>query len=159
MPLYYDLWRQTTSHGTPSTTVAHMALLTTSQQLTAKIRALFGSAVFGTAGGAKLRLYTADTTPFSGGGSATLNPRIPGTTAAATTAKHDGSAITPGTTLVQRLAIGLAQTGGQGGWCALEDGDSVVLKPNGGVAGNAEVHSVANGATVPLDVGIVVAEG
>lgn len=150
---------QDTSHGTGSTEKQHLLFLTASQQETAKIKAISGCALFGTAGGAKLRAKQASTAG-SGGTAHTVSKRNSRNPAAGLVATDNGTSITAGTgTVVQRLAIGLAQTGGQGGWAALEDPEAISLQPNGGAAGNLELWSIANAVAVPLDMMVVHSEG
>ena len=57
-----------------------------------------------------------------------------GSVAAQVAVKNDATAITAGTTLVQRVAIGFAQTGGMGGWVATEPTAKVQMMPNGASA-------------------------
>lgn len=158
MPFYFDANRITTTNGTTQTESTHMAILTVANQNTAQIRALYGSMRFGTAGGGALRLYTG-ASAASGGTALTPNKRHPDGPAASTGVVDDNSAITPGGTLKLRQSVGLSQTGGLGGWIALESADAVTLKPNGGANGNAEVKSIANGVSVPVDIGVCITEG
>lgn len=124
----------------------------------AQIRGLYGSSIFGTAGGAKLRLVTC-ATAGTGGTSQTPAKRNPGNPAASLTALNDATAITPGGTPTQRLGVGVAQTGGNGGWVALEPAAGISLLPNAGANGNAEIGSVCNAASVPLDIIMEFCEG
>lgn len=150
---------QDTSNGSGSTEKQHLLFLTASQQESARIKAVSGCAVFGTAGGAKLRAKQASVAG-SGGGAQTVSKKNSRSPSAGLVATNSGSAFTAGTgTVVQRLAIGLAQTGGQGGWAALEADDAITLQPNGGAAGNLELWSIANAASVPLDLQVEHSEG
>lgn len=114
--------------------------------------------MFGTAGGGKLRLKTAATIGSSGSAQ-TPAKRNANSPAAGLTVFNDGSTLTAGTTLTQRLAVGVAQTGGHGGWCALEPAAGLTLLPNGGTNGNAELYSIFNGSAVPVDITVEFAEG
>lgn len=158
MPFYYDTCMQDTTHGTTATEKQLMLFLTAANQESAGIRAVYGTCRFGTAGGAGLRLKTA-ATAGSGGTSRVPAKRHSSFPAAGLVCTDNGTTLTPGTTLTQRLAIGMAQTGGQGGWCAMEPQEAIGLKPNAGANGNAELYSIATGVTVPLDVMVVHAEG
>ena len=159
MPFYYDVIRQASSNGSGSTESTHLRFLTVANQQEAKIKTLFGSAVFGTAGGGKLRAYQG-TTPSSGGTAATVSKRNPNNPAAQLTAFNDATAITPASgTVVQRLSVGFAQTGGQGAWMALEPDDAITLLPNAGANGNLDIASICNGTTVALDIKVGHSEG
>lgn len=151
MPYYYDTARSVSSNGTGSTESCHLAFLTVANQAEAKIKAIYGSALFGTAGGARLRVKTC-ATAATGGTAQVPQPRNSRSPACQLTVVNDTSAITPGGTPLLRLAVGLAQTGGNGGWVALEAPAAITLRPNAGANGNAEVHSIANAASVPIDI-------
>lgn len=120
--------------------------------------AIYGSARFGTAGGGQLRVKTC-ATAATGGSAVTPQPRHPTMPAAGLTAKSDASALTPGGTPVVRLAIGISQTGGPGGWAALEKAAGIHLAPNAGANGNAEIASIVNGTSVPIDITVEHSEG
>ena len=123
-------------------------LLTAANQQVMKFRGLYGCSVFGTAGSA------------SGGTQPVPGPRNPDSPAAATQVWNDSSTLTAGSgTVTQRLAVGVAQTGGNGGWQAMEDDASIVLKPNGGAKGNMEIWSIFNAASVPIDITTEFCEG
>lgn len=159
MPFYYDTHRETTTNGSGSTESQHLRFQSAANQESARIVALYGSCIFGTAGGAKLRIKTASSIG-SGGTSQTPAKRNPNNPAAGLTAFNDATALTAGTgTVTERLAIGMAQTGGMGAWVALEPSAGISLLPNGGANGNAEVWSEANAASVPIDITVEHAEG
>src|SRR5207253_1281045 len=89
----------------------------------------------------------------SGGTAQTPSPRnLRGSVAAQSSWKNDATAITPGTTLVQRVSIGFAQTGGMGGWVATEPTAKVQLMPNGASPIDVEITSIANGTTLPIEI-------
>jgi len=88
----------------------------------------------------------------SGGTGQTPGEANPDTPAAETTVFNDAAAITPGTSPVTQLAVGVAQTGGQGGWVALEPDMGKAMKPGGGANGNLEVGSLANSISVPIEI-------
>lgn len=159
LPFYFETCRQEASNGAGSTETEHLLFLTASQQESAAIKAIYGNSIFGTAGGGKLRAKQASTAG-SGGAAQTVSKRNSRSPAAGLVATNAGSAFTAGTgTVVQRLTVGLAQTGGQGAWAALEDSAAIRLQPNGGAAGNLELWSIMNAASVPLDMMVEHSEG
>lgn len=159
MPYYYDSNRVESTDGTGSTELQHLRMQTVANQKVAKIKAIHGSAQFGTAGGAKLRLKAASSIG-SGGTAHTVSKRNPDSPSAGLTVFNAATALTAGTgTVVQRVAVGLAQTGGHGAWYALEEDAALALLPNGGANGNAELWSIANAASVPLDMTVEHSEG
>lgn len=159
MPFFYDNFFAATSHGTPATEKTHLLLLTASQQDSCKLKALYGNIIGGTAGGARLRVKTADTTPGSGGTTNASAKKHPDNPAVGVVITNDGTTITNGSTLKTRLSIGMAQTGGQGGWMAMDPDAAISLKPNAGVNGNAEISSVANAASQNIDITLEHSQG
>jgi hypothetical protein len=155
MPFFYDINQSVTSNGSANTETNHLRLLTVANQETAKIVGLYGAARHGTAGGAQLRFKTWATASTSGS-AATPAKRHPSYPAASTTAF---TAPTSGTTATVRLTVGLAQTGGTGGWVALEPSAALTLLPNGGANGNGDVFSIANGTSVAIDYTLELSEG
>src|SRR5262249_32886320 len=115
-----------------------------------RIMELAGAARFGTAGGATLRFVRAGTIG-SGGTANTPSKRNPNPLAADTTWFDDTSAITPGATPVTQLYVGVAQTGGHGGWVAIELDAAFALLPNGTANGNCEIATMANASSVTID--------
>lgn len=124
-------------------------------QESAKLVGLYGAARFGTAGGAQLRVKTF-ATASTVGSAKTPAERHPNGPAASLTAFTGPTA---GATPVVRLTVGLAQTGGTGGWVALEPSAAITLLANGGANGNADVFSIAASASVPLDFTVEHSEG
>lgn len=155
-PFFYDLNQSVTSNGSANTETDHLRLLTaTGTAESTKIVGLYGAARHGTAGGAQLRLKTF-ATPSTVGSGATPAKRHPSFPAAKTTA---ATGPTAGGTPTVRLTVGLAQTGGTGGWVALEPGAAVTLLQGAGANGNADVFSIANGTSVPIDFTLEFSEG
>lgn len=157
MPQYYTVTKTPgtpgsmfTANGTPNTKSTHLRALTVANQMVARVMGLFVNARFGTAGGGMLALIRGGAAG-SGGTANTPNPSNPLMRAADTTWFDDGTAITAGTTPKQLLTVGFAQTGGQGGWVALEQDDSKSMQPNGGANGNLEVASFTPTASVTFD--------
>ncbi len=147
MPFYYDLNNALTSSATAGTEVDHLRLLTVASQGNCKIVGCYGTARFGTAGGAQLRIKTF-ATPSTVGTAQTPAKRHPDNPVAATTAF---TAPTVGLTPIVRLTVGVAQTGGMGGWVALDQDHALTLKSGGGANGNGDVFSIANAASVTFD--------
>ncbi len=151
MPFYYAVNKNVTTNGVAGTLSTHFRFLTVANQKMARIMGLSGAARFGTAGGAILRLIRPGAAG-SGGTAHTPSEANPDTPAADTTVFDDTSAITAGTSPVTVGSVGVAQTGGQGGWVALETDMGKAMKPNGGANGNLEIASVANAASVSVDI-------
>jgi hypothetical protein len=125
--------------------------LTTTAQATVRIMGVYGACRSGTAGGAQLRVKTF-TTPGSGGTSTTPSKRNGNSPAASSIWANDATALTAGTTAVTRLTIGLAQTGGMGGWVALEVDHALALLTGSGASGNMEIYSISNAASIAIDI-------
>jgi hypothetical protein len=159
---FYDLMRPTNTSGTPLTEVTHLAGKSVATAETFTLSGLYACARFGTAGGGTVRIKTntAGGTVFSGGTATVPTPKNPRSPAAQTTWVNDVTTITPGTTLLERIFAGFAQTGGQGGYVPIVLGAGIVLlsgaTPN---PVDIELTSLAAGATVPIDTGIEGVEG
>ena len=157
MPFFYDLNNAVTSNGSANTETDHLRLLTAtgSGTETTKIVGLYAGCRFGTAGGAQLRVKTF-ATASTVGAAATPAKRHPSFPAAKTTAFTGPTA---GATPTVRITVGAAQTGGTGGWVALEPNAGITLLPGAGANGNADVFSIAASASVPLDFTVEFSEG
>lgn len=147
MPFYYDVTRDVTTNGSAGTLSTHFRVATVANQMVARIMGIYGAARFGTAGGAQIRVTRAGTIG-SGGTAQTPAKRNPNSRAADTTWFNDATAITPGATPVVQQVVGVAQTGGMGGWVALEVDHAFALLPNGTANGNLELGSMANASSV-----------
>jgi hypothetical protein len=158
MPFYYDSNRTVTTNGAANTLSTHLRFLSVANQMVATIMGLYGAARFGTAGGSLLQLIRGGAAG-SGGTALTPAKRNPNSRACDLTAFHDGTAITAGTTPVVQHSVGVAQTGGMGGWVALERDHGFSMLPNGGANGNAEVASKANSASVVIEATVEHCEG
>lgn len=150
MPFYYDVTRETSTNGTTQTLSTHLRC-TTAAAVPAGIVGLYADARHGTAGGGVVYLVRAGAAG-TGGTAATENKKHPDNPTAGTAFLDDTSAITPGTGPQVQSTVGIAQTGGQGGWVALERDMALQLKAAGGANGNAEVGSKAVGTSVPINV-------
>lgn len=155
MPFYYDINTNYTSNGSAATETDHLRLLTVAEQETCHICGIYAAARFGTAGGAQIRVKTFGTASSSGS-SITPQPRNPNSEAANTTGY---TAPTAGSSPATRLTVGMAQTGGMGGWVALEPSHAFALLANGGAKGNADFFSICNAATVLFDLSVEINEG
>lgn len=157
MPFYYDVKKTPgtpgtafTSNGSANTLSTHLRAQTIANQAIARLAGLYGSARFGTAGGGSLYVVR----PGAAGTGGTANTpakRNPLAPAAQTTWFDDATAITPGATPIQQLSVGVAQTGGQGGWVGLEVDHMITMQPNAGANGTLEVASKFNAAAVTFD--------
>lgn len=114
---FYDINRAETSNATGGNESTHFAGKSGATAETATITGFFAAARMNSAGGGifRAKTNTAGGTVFSGGTAITPTPKNPRQPAAQTTWVSDASAITAGTTLVQRVSAGFAQTGGMGG--------------------------------------------
>ena len=136
------------TNGTGNTETDMIRLLTVANQQVAYISEVLGGAYnFTTVGGLSLRLR-AFTTPSTSGSSATPTKRNQNNPTAQTTAF---TLPTPGSTALNHMSVGLSQTGGMGGWQALEPDATIQLLPNGGANGNLDLFSIATTASVPFD--------
>jgi len=160
LPFYYDVNRITATAASGGTEASHLWVKTAANQETVGISGLYVSGRGGTAGGATVRLKHNTGTTASGGTAQTPAPRnLRGAPAAQSIWANDATAITAGGTLVQRLSIGFAQTGGMGGWVATEPTAKVQMMPNATNPVDVEITSIANGATLPIEVTVEFGEG
>jgi hypothetical protein len=155
VPFFYSINNAVTSNGSANTETNHLRLLTVANQESAKVVGVYGACRHGTAGGAQLRFKTFATASTTG---TTVTPakRHPSYPAASTTAF---AAPTEGATPSVRLSVGMAQTGGTGGWVALEPAAAITLLANGGANGNGDLYSIAAGTSVPIDYTLEFSEG
>lgn len=146
MPFYYDITRETSTNGTTQTLTAH--LRSVPGAVPAGIVGVYANARHGTAGGGVVYAIRPGTTG-SGGTAATENKKHPDNPTAALAWSDDTSAITPGATPQVQATVGIAQTGGQGGWVALERDMALQTKVSGV---GFEISSKAIGTSVPINV-------
>ena len=151
MPFYYDLSRETTTNGTTQTITHHLAGIT-GTQVSAGVVGFYGNARHGTAGGGVIYCQRDSAAP-TGGTAATENKKHPDNPTNTTGFVHDGTTISV-TSLSVQMTVGIAQTGGQGGWVALERDMALQLKANGGANGNCVLSSKAIGTSVPVNVSV-----
>jgi hypothetical protein len=160
MPLYYDLNRAFTTSATPATEVTGWRGATVANQETVSILGIYATAVSGTAGGGQFRLKTNTGTAASGGTSQTPAAKnLRYGVAAQSTWSNDATTITAGTTLITRLSVGFAQTGGQGGYVPIVPQDAIQMMPNATNPVDVEVTHRANAASIPVDAFLEISEG
>jgi hypothetical protein len=160
VPYYYDIVRSTTTNASGGTETSHLWGTTVANQETVGIVQMLATARGGTAGGASIRAKHNTGTIASGGTAQTPAGRnLRGAPAAQSTWKNDATAITPGTTLVTRVAFGMAQTGGTGGWVATEPTAKVQMMPNATNPVDMEWTSIANGTSITFDLTVEFGEG
>lgn len=160
MPFFYDVSRATTSNGSANTETTHLWGTTVANQETVSIFGLYGAARFATAGGGQLRLKDNTGTVASGGTATTPTPKNRrGNPAAQSSWKNDATAITPGATLLTRMTVGFAQTGGMGGYVPPQQNAAVQMMPNGANPIDVEVTSNMATASVTFDMTLDIGEG
>ena len=146
MPFYYDVSRETTTNGTTQTLSTHLRS-TVAAAVPMGIVGLYANARHATAGGGVIYGVRPGTTG-SGGTASTENKKHPDNPTAGTAWLDDATAITAGATPAVQCTVGIAQTGGQGGWVALERDMALQVKANGV---GFEVGSKAVGTSVPIN--------
>lgn len=151
---YYDVNAAQTSNGTANTENQSARLLTVANQRTCAIMGLYVSARMSSAGGLIIRLNTMGTAGTSGS-AYTPGKRDPDAPAASTTVF---TAHTVGSTPKTRQIVGCAAQGGFGGWFAATPEQSVILKPNGGANGNAEITNICGLVSANFDLNLEFAE-
>ena len=156
MPFYYSINRPATTNGTPNTCSNHAYLLSVANQANCFVVGIMANVRNSvTAGSGCLRVARLSGAP-TGGTALDENKRNPDNPVAATTTFGDATAISYGALSVnyQGIDIGFAQTGGQGGWVALERDHAVTLKANGGANGNVTFDSFTATASQALQLSV-----
>ena len=165
MPFYYSVQRSATTNGTGNTCSNHLRLLTIANQANCSVVQVMAAIRNSTtAGSGVLQIVRQGVggANLTGGTSITPDEMNPRGSAAETTAATDATAFTGyGATASRVVAgvIGYAQTGGQGGWVALERDNAFTLNPNGGANGNLEFDSFTATASQALEVSAQFLEG
>jgi hypothetical protein len=160
MPFLYDLNRVTTTNASGGTETTHMRAATIANQETVNISGLYATARAATAGGATLRAKHNTGTAASGGTAQTPAPKnLRGNPAAQSTWFNDATAITAGGTLVQRISVGFAQTGGMGGYVPTLQNGAVQMMPNTTNPVDLEITSIASAGAIPFDFTVDIGEG
>lgn len=156
MPMYYDLTvSATTSSSAGSQATSSPAKLLTGTAVTAQVKGIYAAARMSTAGGGIVRAITAGTAQSSSGSTFTLSKRNSNFPAATTSAM---TATTCSQTATLRVGVGFAQTGGMGGWVAIEPDAAIQLVSGGSANGNIEFGHIANTASVTYDLAVELSE-
>lgn len=160
MPFFYDVSRATTSNGAAGTETTHLWGQTVANQETCGIYGIFAASRFGTAGGGQLRVKDNTGTAASGGTATTPTPKNRrGNPVAQSAWKNDASAIVAGGTLLTRLTVGFAQTGGMGGYVPIVPGAAIQMMANGANPVDVEVTSNMASSSVTFDLTVDIGEG
>lgn len=157
---FYDITRSTSTNGTTLTSTTHLWGTTVANQETVSIMGAFASARASSAGGATMNLQFNTGTVASGGTTTTPAAKNARSAPAAQSSwKNDATAITPGTTLVTREAIGFAQTGGMGGYVPIVPGAALQMMPNATNPVDFEITTLAVGTSIPFTLSVDFMEG
>lgn len=162
MPFFYDLEYSATTNATGGNSTIQMAGKQIAQGSTLGIYGIIAAARLLTAGGGTLmtKTNTAGGTVFSGGTAQTpTRKNAQSENTATSTWVNAGSTITAGTTLVQRNAVGFAQTGGTGGLQPIMQ--QAAIQVVGGTTPNPvdiEFNSIAVSTSVPLEITLEIGE-
>ena len=153
MPAYYSFNRAATTAGSANTCANHIRLLTIANQQNCAVVQLMAAVRNSTTAGSGI-LSVANYAQSSSAGGSALTPveMNPKGSAAETTVFSDATAFTSFPAVTRLFSIGYAQTGGQGGWVALERDNAVILNPNAGAAGNLSLESFTATASQALEV-------
>lgn len=157
-PFYYDVSLPITTNAGAGTQSSgpHITLRTVSNQTVAMVKGCYVGARSGTAGGGEIRAMTLGTATSSSGTTTSPAKRHPNSPAALTSCLSSQTG--PGATPATRFSIGFAQTGGMGGWVAIEPDAAIMLLPNGGANGNLDINSISNAASVAADLTVEFSE-
>jgi hypothetical protein len=160
LPAYYTKSRQATTNGTGNTCTSHVRLVTIANQQNCAVVQLMAAVRNSTTAGSGVLGAGRQTTSTTAGGTAS-NPTAmnPGTAAASTTGFDDATAFSSAIGTAYQFFVGFAQTGGQGGWVALERDNAIMLAPNGGANGNLTLDSFTATASQALQVSYNILEG
>lgn len=160
MPAYYTVNRSATTNSGANTCTPHVRIVTAANQQNCSIVQIMASVRNSTtAGSGRLGVGRQTTVTTAGGAAFTPVAMNPASAAAATTAFVDSSAFNSEVGTAYNFSVGFAQTGGQGGWVALERDNGVILAPNGGANGNVTLNSFTATASQALEVSAQFIEG
>lgn len=153
-PLYYDFGNHGLStNATPNTETARYLLLSPAAATTsrfASVTGLFANGQGNGAGGGYIIGCTFTTAGQAGTGTAIVPAPSDqmGASAAAASLTVTQTPQTPGTgARADRITVGFAQTGGQGGWIAVTPDAAKGISPGGGRYGNIQLMDLANAAS------------
>lgn len=151
MPAYFDVAASLTSGSSAGSATSGGIRLLTGTAVAAVVKGIYAGSRSTTAGGGQHRVITAATALSSMGTGITPSKRNPNTPyAAATTSAASGATHANSATL--RLSVGSAQTGGMGGWVAIEPDAAIRLLAGGGANGNLETVAFYSSASVAYDI-------
>lgn len=158
MPSYYDTSYPFTTNASGATQSSgpHLTLRTAANQTVCMVKGIYAGARSSTAGGGVLRVMTLGTATSSSGSTVVAAKRHANSASASTSALSSQTG--PGSAPTSRLSVGFAQTGGMGGWVAIEPDAAIMLLPNGGANGNMDVNSYANSASIVADLTVEFSE-
>jgi hypothetical protein len=159
MPFYDVPTYAATTNASAGTETTQMWAHTATSEETVSVTGLYAASRFGTAGGCQLRAKTNTGTTASGGTGSTPTPRNARLPAAGSTWANGATAITPGATLVVRMSIGFAATGGMGGWIPIVPAAGIQLMPASTNPVDFELTSLASQASVTHDISVEFQEG
>lgn len=159
MPFFYDLVRAFTSSTLAATETTNLWGKTIANQQMVSVSSIFGACRYITTGGGIARAKWNTGVTASGGTAQTPSPRHPLMRAADSVWANDATAITPGTILTTKVGVGLAQTGGMGGWVAMEPDAQIRMMPNATNPVDIEFSSLFVSTSVLGDLTIEMKEG
>lgn len=160
MPFFYDLNRAVTTNGTAGTESTHLWGTTVANQETTGIYGVYAASRFLTAGGGQINVKDNTGTVASGGTAQTpLAKNRRGNPAAQSLWKNDATAITNGTTLLIRLTVGFAQTGGMGGYVPIVPTAAIQMMPNATNPVDVEITSDMASNSVTANITVDIGEG
>jgi hypothetical protein len=161
MPLYYDFTYPSTSNGSGGTEQTQIWSKTVANQESVGIYGFYGSARNSVAGGATQRIKS-NTGTTASGGVGTTSPTAKNlryAVAAQSLWTNAGAAITAGGTLLLRQIVGVAQTGGQGGYIPITPQAAIQMMPNATNPVDLEFTNIATAASVVIDMLVEIGEG
>jgi len=160
MPFYDVPTYAATTNATPGTETYQMWAKPAAGNETVSITGVYCASRFASAGGcqARIKSNTLGGTVASGGTATTPTPKHPLAQVAKSVWASGATAITPGTTLIVRMSIGFAATGGMGGYIPIQPsaGIQMLAVPN---PVDLEFTSLASQASVTHDLAIEFQEG
>jgi hypothetical protein len=160
LPLFYDVNYASTTNSSAGTETTQLWVKTAAEQETLSLVGCYGSCRGGTAGGASIRIKHNTGTTASGGTAQTPAAKnLRYAVAAQSIWANGGTAITPGATLVTRMSIGVAQTGGMGGYIPITPQEAIQMQPNATNPVDLEFTNIANGSSVAMDMTAEFGEG
>lgn len=161
MPMYYDLSSSFTGSGAGVTSTQDHYRIVTNATVPAQIKGLYAAARMSTAGGGFAILWHGTATTSAGGTTITARPRNAAFASAVSCTLTTLGCASAQATANKRVTVGFAQTGGMGGWVAIEPDAAVICSAGAGGVANAyaQVASFCNLASVSMDLTVEFSEG